>query len=57
MRTIVTVDQAKHGDCLANHSIIRPDVVVDSHDPERVIEIIRRATKGKVRFGIVTQGK
>lgn len=35
----------------------RPDLLVDSHNPERVIDIIKIATNNSARFGFDTQGK
>jgi hypothetical protein len=32
-------------------------LIVDSHDPERAVEIIRRVTDGKLRFGVDVVGK
>ena len=36
---------------------LRPDLLVDGHDPERAISIIRKATGNAARFGFDTQGK
>lgn len=52
----MVVDSAKHGLRLSNHPVIRPDILVDSHDPKRAIDILRSSTKGKVRFGLDTRG-
>jgi len=57
LRIISVTDSRKHGIRLSNHSSIRPDLLVDSHDPERAIEIIRAATNNNARFGFDTQGK
>lgn len=57
VKTIAVLDTAKHGLRLFNHKTIRPDLLVDSHDPERAIDIIRQNTNGQVRFGIDTRGK
>ena len=51
------VDKAKHGLTLSNHTVIRPDLLVDSHDPKRAVEIIRANTKGRLRFGLDTRGR
>ena len=37
--------------------MIQSDLLVDSHDPERAVEIIRANLKGKLRFGIDTRGR
>ncbi|KAK0388413.1 hypothetical protein NLU13_4657 [Sarocladium strictum] len=57
LRVILVVDGLKHGLRLSSHATIRPDLLVDSHDPERAVEIIKANTKGKLRFGIDTRGK
>ena len=54
MRTIVVADVARHGARLYS---LGADVLVDRHDPFRVIEIIRSVTKGELRFAIDTVGK
>ncbi|ORY14517.1 chaperonin 10-like protein [Clohesyomyces aquaticus] len=57
LKIISVVDHTKHGLRLSNHADIRPDLLVDSHDPERAIQIIRSATEGRARFGFDTAGK
>ncbi|KAB5582997.1 chaperonin 10-like protein [Coniochaeta sp. 2T2.1] len=57
LKVIAIVDKAKHGLRLSNHKVLRPDLLVDSHDPRRAVDIIRANTKGKVRFGIDTRGR
>ncbi|KAK3317531.1 chaperonin 10-like protein [Cercophora scortea] len=57
LKTIAVVDKAKHGLRLANHTSIRTDLLVDSHDPQRAVDIIRSNLKGKLRFGIDTRGR
>ncbi|KAK4187653.1 hypothetical protein QBC35DRAFT_229592 [Podospora australis] len=57
MKTVAVVDKAKHGLRLANHKAIRTDLLVDSHDPARAVEIIRGNLKGKLRFGVDTRGR
>lgn len=54
LRVITVVDVAKHGAWLSNGAA---DLIVDSHDPERAIEIIRRVTAGKLRFGVDVVGR
>ena len=51
------VDKARHGLRLANHSIIRPDLLVDSHDAGRAVEVIRANTAGQLRFGLDTTSR
>ncbi|KAL6704536.1 hypothetical protein ACN47E_008165 [Coniothyrium glycines] len=57
LRIISVVDGAKHGLRLSSTAEIRPDLLVDSHDPERAIQIIRATTQGRARFGFDTVGK
>lgn len=57
LKIISIVDAGKHGLRLTRTDSIRPDLLVDSHDPERAISIIRTATSGSARFGFDTQGK
>ncbi|KAK0610146.1 chaperonin 10-like protein [Bombardia bombarda] len=57
LKTIAIVDKAKHGVRLANHRVIRTDLLVDSHDPQRAVDIIRGNLQGKLRFGIDTRGR
>ncbi|KAF2787319.1 GroES-like protein [Melanomma pulvis-pyrius CBS 109.77] len=57
LKLISVVDSGKHGLRLSNHDKIRPDLLVDSHDPERAISVIRAATSNAARFGFDTQGK
>jgi len=57
LRTVAIVDKAKHGVRLSNHSHIRTDLLVDSHDPSRAVDIIRANLRGKLRFGIDTRGR
>ncbi|KAF1960413.1 GroES-like protein [Byssothecium circinans] len=57
LKLISVVDTGKHGLRLSSHASIRPDLVVDSHDPERAVSIIKAATGDAARFGFDTQGK
>lgn len=57
LKIISVVDGAKHGLRLSTTDAIRPDLVVDSHHPERAIEIIKASTGNRARFGFDTQGK
>jgi NADPH:quinone reductase-like Zn-dependent oxidoreductase len=57
LRIISAVDSAKHGLRLSSTTAIRPDLVVDSHDPQRAIDIIKASTGDSARFGFDTQGK
>lgn len=57
LKVVAVVDKAKHGLRLSNHKVLRADLLVDSHDPVRAVDIIRANTHGKVRFGIDTRGR
>ncbi|MBE3044057.1 hypothetical protein IMZ48_16100 [Candidatus Bathyarchaeota archaeon] len=57
LKVAVVVDVAKHGARLSNHRAIRPDLLVDSHDPKRAISILQANTRGRLRFGLDTRGK
>ncbi|KAK3302807.1 chaperonin 10-like protein [Chaetomium strumarium] len=56
LKTVAIVDKAKHGVRLTNHQAIHTDLLVDSHDPQRAVDIIRSNLQGKLRFGIDTRG-
>ncbi|EAT81499.2 hypothetical protein SNOG_11000 [Parastagonospora nodorum SN15] len=57
LKIVSVVDNAKHGLRLSSNEAIRPDLVVDSHDPQRAIEIINANTGSRARFGFDTIGK
>ncbi|KND91022.1 Dimethyl-sulfide monooxygenase [Tolypocladium ophioglossoides CBS 100239] len=57
LKVLVVVDQAKHGLWLSRHAVIRPDILVDSQDPERADDIIRANVGDKLRFAIDTRGR
>ena len=57
LKIISVVNSGKHGLRLSSHASIRPDLLVDSHDPDRAVSIIQSATAGTARFGFDTQGK
>ncbi|KAH8732118.1 chaperonin 10-like protein [Phaeosphaeriaceae sp. PMI808] len=57
LKIISVVDGAKHGLRISSTDAIRPDLVVDSHDPQRAIDIIKANTRSRARFGFDTQGK
>lgn len=57
LRIISVVDSAKHGLRLSCTEAVRSDLIVDSHDPERAIEIITANSGGGARFGFDTIGK
>lgn len=51
------VDSARHGLRISNHKSIRPDLLVDSHDPQRAIQVLQNNVGEGLRFGIDTRGK
>ncbi|KAH6874725.1 chaperonin 10-like protein [Thelonectria olida] len=57
LKVALVVDNAKHGLRISENPVLRPDLLVDSHDPDRAITILRTNTKGRLRFGIDTVGK
>ncbi|KAK3400431.1 hypothetical protein B0T20DRAFT_432348 [Sordaria brevicollis] len=57
LKVVTVVDKAKHGLRLSNHEVLKADLLVDSHDPERAVQIIRQNLKGKLRFGVDTRGR
>lgn len=54
---MTVVDKLRHGLRLSNHVTLRPDLLVDSHDPQRAIEIIRANIGENLRFGLDTGGR
>jgi NADPH:quinone reductase-like Zn-dependent oxidoreductase len=57
LNIISVVDSVKHGRRLSTTEAIRSDLVVDSHDPQRAIEIIKANAGAGARFGFDTIGK
>ncbi|KIW39591.1 uncharacterized protein PV06_08190 [Exophiala oligosperma] len=58
LKTIVAIDHRKHALKIASTvPAAQPDIVVDSHDPQRAIEIVRSATEKRLRFAADTVGK
>lgn len=53
LRVVVIVDKLRHGLWLSDH---KPDLLVDSYDPKRAIDIIRANVK-TVRFALDTTGR
>lgn len=51
------MDSARHGLRLSNHKSIRPDLLIDSHDPQRAVDILKTNVGEELRFGIDTRGK
>ncbi|CAN8101275.1 unnamed protein product [Discula destructiva] len=57
LKVAIVVDSARHGLRISNHKFIRPDLLVDSHNPQRAIEILQSNVGDEIRFGIDTIGK
>ncbi|KAI1289071.1 quinone oxidoreductase [Xylaria venustula] len=57
LHVLLIANQAKHGMRLAKNSALRPDMLVDSYDQARAVEIIQGSLGGKLRFGLDTQGR
>lgn len=57
LKVATVVDSAKHGLRISNHKSIRPDLLIDSHDPQRAVNILRANVRDELRFGIDTRGK
>ncbi|KAF3762197.1 hypothetical protein M406DRAFT_45552 [Cryphonectria parasitica EP155] len=57
LKVATIVDSAKHGLRISNHKFIRPDLLIDSHDPQRAIQVLQRNVGDEIRFGIDTRGK
>ncbi|KAM0325747.1 hypothetical protein ACHAQA_007047 [Verticillium albo-atrum] len=57
LRVVTIVDKAKHGLRLADHEVLRPDLLVDSHSPSRAVDIIRANVGKKLRFALDTTGR
>jgi NADPH:quinone reductase-like Zn-dependent oxidoreductase len=57
LRTISVVDCRKHALSLSSDPKTRPDILVDSHDPNRAVEIVRSVTNNKLRFAVDTVGR
>lgn len=57
LKVATIVDNAKHGLRISNHKSIRPDLLVDSHDPQRAVSVLQTNLGDDLRFGIDTRGK
>lgn len=60
LRVAAVVDTAKHGWRLAQKEggePWQPDLVVDSHDPERAVAVLRANLGSRLRFGFDTRGR
>ncbi|ROW14209.1 hypothetical protein VPNG_04323 [Cytospora leucostoma] len=57
LKVATIVDSAKHGLRISNHKFIRPDLLIDSHDPQRAVNVLKANVRDELRFGIDTRGK
>lgn len=57
LKVATIVDSARHGLRISNHKFIRPDLLIDSHDPQRAVQILHNNIGDEVRFGLDTRGK
>ncbi|KAG9193810.1 hypothetical protein G6011_03845 [Alternaria panax] len=58
IKIISVADAARHASRLSSTKAIAPDLIVDSHDPQRAIEVIKANTGTRgARFGFDTMGK
>ncbi len=57
LKVVAVVDKAKHALRLAVNSNVRPDLLIDSHDPQRAIAILRANLGQKLLFGLDTSGR
>ncbi|ROT36084.1 GroES-like protein [Sodiomyces alkalinus F11] len=57
LRVVTIVDKAKHGLRLSNHQLLKPDLLVDSHDPDRAVAIIKANVGKNLRFALDTTGR
>ncbi|KAH7034535.1 chaperonin 10-like protein [Microdochium trichocladiopsis] len=56
LRVVLVFNQAKHGLRIATDAVLQPDLLVDSHDPARAIEVIQGTLGRRVRFALDTHG-
>ncbi|KAK4444553.1 chaperonin 10-like protein [Podospora aff. communis PSN243] len=57
LKVVSVVDKAKHGVRLTGHRAIAADLLVDSYDPDRAVDVMRGNLGGKLRFGVDTRGR
>ncbi|KAK1997683.1 hypothetical protein LX36DRAFT_577931 [Colletotrichum falcatum] len=57
LRVVTVVDKLRHGLRLSNHTVLRPDLLVDSHDPSRAVDVIRANVGKDLRFALDTSGR
>ncbi|KAL7969167.1 GroES-like protein [Trichoderma sp. SZMC 28014] len=57
LRVITIVDTAKHGIRISGSSAERPDLLIDSHNTDRAIDIINKSVGSQLRFALDTRGR
>ncbi|KAL7817292.1 GroES-like protein [Trichoderma gracile] len=57
LKVITIVDTAKHGLRISGCSAQRPDLLVDSHDAARAVDIISASVGSQLRFALDTRGR
>ncbi|KAL5088065.1 GroES-like protein [Trichoderma afarasin] len=57
LKVITIVDTAKHGLRISGCSAQRPDLLIDSHDTNRAVEIINSSVGTQLRFALDTRGR
>ncbi|KAH9903594.1 quinone oxidoreductase [Xylariomycetidae sp. FL2044] len=57
LRVATVVDKAKHGLRLSTHETLRSDLLIDSHDPDRAVDILTSSFRGKLRYALDTRGR
>lgn len=57
LKVITIVDTAKHGLRISGCSAQRPDLLIDSHDTNRAVDIINKSVGSQLRFALDTRGR
>ncbi|PNP46344.1 hypothetical protein TGAMA5MH_02380 [Trichoderma gamsii] len=57
LKVITIVDTAKHGLRISGCSAQRPDLLIDSHDTDRAVDIINKSVGSQLRFALDTRGR
>jgi NADPH:quinone reductase-like Zn-dependent oxidoreductase len=57
LRTISVIDHRKHALASSTDWRTRPDIIVDNHNPDRAIEIVKSVTRNGLRFAVDTVGR
>ncbi|KAH6609296.1 alcohol dehydrogenase -like domain-containing [Trichoderma cornu-damae] len=57
LKVVTIVDTAKHGLRISGCSAQRPDLLVDSHDASRAVDIIHANVGSQLRFALDTRGR